>query len=319
MQTTKTTLLALLKSGEYISGEDLAEKIGVSRTAIWKNIQTLKSDGYNIVAVHNKGYALLEASKELNQTSLTALIESSQVFDQLIYKDVLDSTQNYAFNILNQNDDNIVIVSQEQTKGRGRFKREWKSPQSSGLYMSLIFRPDIPNQQMISFNLFISLAISTAIRKVTGLEAGIKWPNDIYVNNKKVCGFLTEVITESNTVKSIICGIGINIKPSKEISDLESATSILGELQGQDFDLIHFIDVLFQKIEMYYNMFKTKSFKDIKDDWLEQAIIFNRHLKITQASGVIKGKALDITDDGQLIILDEDANIHKVISADIEI
>ena len=319
MQTTKTALLALLKSGDFVSGEALAEEIGVSRTAIWKNIQKLKDQGYNIVAVHNKGYSLLESSKELNETTLKSLIESSQLFDQVVYKEVVDSTQNYAFNILNQSDDNIVIVSQEQTKGRGRFKREWESPKSTGLYMSLVLRPDIPNHKMIPFNLFISLAISKAIQKVTGLDAGIKWPNDIYINNKKVCGFLTEIVAEENTVSSIICGIGINIKPSNEISKLATATSLLGELKDKDFDLVHFIDVLFQHIEIYYNMFMTKNFKVIKDEWLSHSIIFKRKLKVTQSSGVIYGKVLDITDDGQLLIVDEEANIHKVISADIEI
>src|SRR5699024_10112123 len=175
--------------------------------------------------------------------------------------EVVDSTQNYAFNILNQSDDNIVIVSQEQTKGRGRFKREWESPKSTGLYMSLVLRPDIPNHKMIPFNLFISLAISKAIQKVTCLEADMKWTNEIYINNKKICGFLAEIVAEENTVSSIICGIGINIKPSNEISKLATATSLLGELKDKDFDLVHFIDVLFQHIEIYYNMFMTKNFK----------------------------------------------------------
>src|SRR5699024_2287440 len=127
---------------------------------------------------------------------------------------------NYAFHNLNHSDDKRVLVSQQQPKGGGRFKREWESPKSTGLYISLVLRPDIPNHKMIPFNLFISLAICKAIQKVTGLDVGMKWPNDIYINNKKVCGFLTEIVAEENTVSSITCGIGINIKPSNEISKL---------------------------------------------------------------------------------------------------
>lgn len=319
MSKTKTEILSLLIEGNYLSGAKLAEQLGVSRTAVWKNIQQLKEDGYNITAVTNKGYKLIEPSSRINESLLAGAVEKSPLLDQLIYKKTIDSTQNHAFRILDQYDGNIVIVSGQQTDGRGRFKREWLSPDETGLYMSLLLRPNISNQNMIVFNLFISLAISEAIQESTGLKSGIKWPNDIFINDKKVCGFLTEVISADNIVETIVCGIGININPSAETDTLGTATTITGELKDTEFDVNHFIDVLFKKIEYYYDKFLTESFSAIKDKWLEQAIIFNRELTITTVKEKLRGKALDITDEGYLVILDGDHNIHKVISADIEI
>ncbi len=319
MSKTKTEILSLLMEGNYLSGARLAEQLGVSRTAVWKNIQQLKMDGYNITAVTNKGYKLVESSGRINESLLAGTIEKSGLLDQLVYKKTIDSTQNHAFRILDQYDGNIVIVSGQQTDGRGRFKREWLSPDETGLYMSLVLRPGISNQNMIVFNLFISLAISEAIRESTGLKSGIKWPNDIFINDKKVCGFLTEVISADNIVETIVCGIGININPSAVTEALGTATTITGELKDTEFDVNHFIDVLFKKIEYYYDKFLSESFSSIKDRWLEQAIIFNRELTITTVKEKLRGKALDITDEGYLVILDGDHNIHKVISADIEI
>ncbi len=319
MSKTKTEILSLLMEGNYLSGARLAEQLGVSRTAVWKNIQQLKEDGYNITAVTNKGYKLIEPSSRINESLLAGTVEKSGLLDQLIYKKTIDSTQNHAFRILDQYDGNIVIVSGQQTDGRGRFKREWLSPDETGLYMSLVLRPNISNQNMIVFNLFISLAISEAIQESTGLKSGIKWPNDIFINEKKVCGFLTEVISADNIVETIVCGIGININPSAVTEALGTATTITGELKDTEFDVNHFTDVLFKKIEYYYDKFLTESFSSIKDQWLEQAIIFNRELTITTVKEKLRGKALDITDEGYLVILDGDHNIHKVISADIEI
>lgn len=319
MSKTKTEILSLLMEGNFLSGAGLAEQLGVSRTAVWKNIQLLKEDGYNITAVTNKGYKLVEPSSRINESLLAGAVEKSGLLDQLVYKKTIDSTQNHAFRILDQYDGNIVIVSGEQTAGRGRFKREWLSPDETGLYMSLILRPGISNQNMIVFNLFMSLAISEAIREATGLKSGIKWPNDILLNDKKVCGFLTEVISADNIVETIVCGIGININPSAVTEALGTATTITGELKDTEFDMNHFIDVLFKKIEYYYDKFLSESFSSIKDSWLEQAIIFNRELTITTVKEKLRGKALDITDEGYLVILDGDHNIHKVISADIEI
>ncbi|CAM4163103.1 biotin--[acetyl-CoA-carboxylase] ligase [Jeotgalicoccus halotolerans] len=318
MSKTKTEILSLLMEGNYLSGARLAEELNVSRTAVWKNIQKLKSDGYNIEAVTNKGYRLLEPPGRINETLLAGTVQKSDLFEELIFKKTIDSTQNHAFRILDRYDGNIVIVSGQQTAGRGRFKREWLSPEDTGLYMSLVLRPNVTNQEMIVFNLFMSLAISSAIRESTGLKSGIKWPNDIFINDKKVCGFLTEVISADNIVDTIVCGIGININPSPVTGSLGTATSIAGEL-GREFDVNHFTEVLFDKIEYYYDKFLHASFSSIKEDWLCQAIIFNRELTITTVKEKLRGKALDITDEGYLVILDGDQNIHKVISADIEI
>src|SRR5690625_2363697 len=155
MIKTKTEILSLLMNHDYISGVDIAQQLDVSRTAVWKNIQALKNDGYNIAAVNNKGYHLINSSDRINESYLLDIVGRSNFIDQLVYKRDIDSTQNHAFRILDQYDGNIVIISEAQSLGRGRFKREWLSPKEAGLYMSLVLRPNVSNQGMIVFNLFM--------------------------------------------------------------------------------------------------------------------------------------------------------------------
>ena len=222
-------VLKLLNKEQFLSGQKMADQLGVSRTAVWKSIQNLKRDGYKVESVTNKGYMLTRSSDKLTETLLSSMISQSDLFTDIIYRESVDSTQKVAFQYISEKQQPFIVVSNEQTEGRGRFNREWLSPKSSGLYMSAVLKPDIELNEIIKFNLFISLAIARAIEKSFNLQTGIKWPNDIYINDKKVCGFLTEVLSENNMIQSIICGIGINLYETQSVKELNNATSIESE------------------------------------------------------------------------------------------
>lgn len=320
MSSLKMEILKLLNSKTYISGQEIAQACNVSRTAVWKAIQTLKSEGYLIDSIKNKGYLLKENASNINHSALQSMVESSQNFEALHFKETIDSTQVLAKELINKTDSQFIVVALEQTAGRGRFNRPWASPKNNGLYVSIVLKPNINLTEIIRFNLFMSLAISQALDSTFNISTGIKWPNDIYINDKKVCGFLTEVLSEEQRVNSIICGIGINLYNNDDLNEIGTATSIEAAVGDRSaIDIESFLSNFIAKIDEYYQMFLSSSFDTIKEDWLKRSIIFGKTLRITEMSNMYYGKPVDITDDGFLIVVDEEGNTHKVISADIEL
>ncbi|TVT29553.1 biotin--[acetyl-CoA-carboxylase] ligase [Salinicoccus cyprini] len=320
MSNLKQEILKLLKSDQFISGQEMADRLDVSRTAIWKNINALKTEGYSIESVTRKGYHLREHPRYISPTALEVLVQDSALFSHMEYFETTESTQIEAFQKLESRDGAYIVVALEQTKGRGRFNREWFSPKNRGLYLSIVLRPNIPITEIIRFNLFISLALSKTLDQAFGVKSGIKWPNDIYISNRKVSGFLTEVVSESNVINAIICGIGINIFKDEGVSALGTATDIESEMEpGRKVDLDDFMKKLIHNMEVYYDRFINEPFSSIRDEWKSRAIVFNKDLRITETGESYMAKALDIDSDGFLEVLDETGEIRRVVSADIEL
>ena len=321
MSKLNQQVLKLLSKQEFISGQKMAETLGISRTAVWKAVQNLKEDGYTVKSVASKGYKLIGASNELNETLLTSMSKDSKLFSKVIYRDSVDYTQKIAFQKITDIKEPFIVVAGEQTGGRGRFNREWASPEKSGLYMSAVFKPDIYLNEIIKFNLFFSLAIANTLEESFDLEAGIKWPNDIYINGKKVCGFLTEVVSENNRIQNIICGIGINLYETEEISALETATSIENEMKKggrMNIDTESFLSLLIHELEEQYHQFINTPFSSIKKEWMAKSIIFGKEMRISEMNRSFMAKPVDITDEGFLLAVDCYGETHKIISADIE-
>lgn len=320
MSNMKQEILKLLKNDRFVSGQEMADRLEVSRTAVWKNINALKSEGYSIESVTSKGYHLTEHPRYISPTALELTVSQSDLFSDMEYLHTTGSTQVEALQKLERHDGAYIVVAEEQTRGRGRFNREWSSPKNRGLYLSIVLRPNIPISEIIRFNLFISLAISKSIDQAFNMESGIKWPNDIYINNRKVSGFLTEVVSESSVINAIICGIGINIFEDEGVGAIPNATSIEREMEGgTPMDLDGFMESLITNIEHYYDRFINEPFSAIREEWKARAIVFNKELRITEAGESYMAKALDIDDDGFLEVLDQSGEIRKVISADIEL
>ncbi|GAB3072245.1 biotin--[acetyl-CoA-carboxylase] ligase [Salinicoccus sesuvii] len=310
----------MLKSDRFISGQEMADRLKVSRTSVWKSINGLKTEGYSIESVTKKGYHLKEHPRYISPTALKVLVEGSSLFTRMEYLETTESTQIEAMQKLESQEGAYVVVALEQTKGRGRFSRPWASPKNSGLYLSIVLRPNIPITEIIRFNLFISLALSEALDAAFGVESGIKWPNDIYIKNKKVSGFLTEVVSESNVINAIICGIGINIYKNEDVTALGTATDIESEIDpDREIDLDDFMKKLIHNIEVYYDRFINEPFSSIREEWKSRSIVFNKKLKITETNESYVAKVLDIDSDGFLEVLDEAGEIRRVVSADIEL
>lgn len=218
-------------SSEYISGEELAHSLGKSRTAVWKAIKSLQADGYRIDAVTNRGYMLDADNDILNAQE----IKKSLSFDcRVEYYKTLDSTNNVAKRIIAEGEDDVLlVVGEEQTAGRGRQGKSFYSPQGTGIYMSLVVHPMIELQNAVTATTAAAVAVCRAIETLTDKKPMIKWVNDVYLNGKKICGILTEAVTdfETQTVSSIIIGVGINLTTKDFPRDVQNASCLNADVK----------------------------------------------------------------------------------------
>lgn len=218
-------------SSEYISGEELAHSLGKSRTAVWKAIKSLQADGYRIDAVTNRGYMLDAGNDILNAQE----IKKSLSFDcRVEYYKTLDSTNNVAKRIIAEGEDDVLlVVGEEQTAGRGRQGKSFYSPGGTGIYMSLVVHPMIELQNAVTATTAAAVAVCRAIESLTDKKPMIKWVNDVYLNGKKICGILTEAVTdfETQTVSSIIIGIGINLTTKDFPRDVQNASCLNADVK----------------------------------------------------------------------------------------
>lgn len=223
--SVKSDLLALLTEhlGNYVSGEEIAERIGCTRGAVWKAVKALNNEGYNITGVNNKGYMLGDESDVLDEKAIRdALGKEYSDMDIHIHK-VIDSTNTEISRLSAAGaKEGTVVIAAEQTAGKGRRGRSFYSPAESGIYMSVLLRPTLPMEQSVRITTAAASSVAEAIEEVTGVPAGIKWVNDIYVGGSKVCGILTEASfsIEDNKLDCIILGIGINLyQPDSDFPD----------------------------------------------------------------------------------------------------
>ncbi|HCN59731.1 biotin--[acetyl-CoA-carboxylase] ligase [Mammaliicoccus fleurettii] len=311
----------LYQNDKYLSGQQIAETLNCSRVTVKKVIDQLRKEGFQIESISNKGYKIASIPSIWQEDIVNIELKDNALLNQAIVQTQVDSTQILAKSYINEINNHFVVLSDEQTKGRGRFNREWSSLKSKGLWMSIVLKPDIAIQKMSTFNLFISLAIQEVIEQHYNIQCKIKWPNDIYIGNKKVCGFLTEMIADTDGVHAIICGIGINLNQTQLEFDKvnQSRATSLNIENGKPIDPYQFLTLLIKAIEQRYDQFLNLPFSEIKALYKEKSMIWNKTLTYTEGKKQIVGRAIDIQDNGFLTVISEDGNLHQFMSADIEI
>ena len=306
---------------EYISGQYIANQLNISRAAVKKVIDQLKADGCDIDSINHKGHKLNASPNRWYRGIINKVLESNHLVSKIEVYDSVESTQTIAKQGLVDNQHTMLILSDEQTKGRGRFNRNWSSSKGKGLWMSVVLRPNVSFAMIPKFNLFIALGIRDAIQAFSRDKVEIKWPNDIYINDKKVCGFLTEMVANADAVGAIICGIGVNLNHQEEdFSDMigRGATSIRLH-HSEEINRYQFLKRLIEEIEKRYHQFLNSSFETIRDEYIRTSNIWHRKLTFTENGEQFIGEAIDINNDGFLIVKDEDNQTRRLISADIDI
>ncbi|MFP4697201.1 MAG: biotin--[acetyl-CoA-carboxylase] ligase [Eubacteriales bacterium] len=318
----KSRVLTYLKeSRDYISGQELSNIFGVSRTAIWKAVKGLKEDGYDIKSVRNKGYKLISIPDILLADEIKYGLKTNYIGDNVIIYDAIDSTNQQAKRLaLDGLGNGTVVIAEQQIKGKGRRGKNWESPYQTGIWMSILLKPNIHPNQASMITLLAGLATVKSINKKIDNNSFIKWPNDIVINGKKVCGILTEISTEIDTVNYIIVGIGINVNTlefDKDIKDI--ATSIARE-EGQKVDRVPIIQSILQNFEYYYDIFKRDlNLSNIIKEYEKECININKEVKVIYKNKEIEGKAMGITPIGELVIIDKSGQKHTVNSGEVSV
>lgn len=322
-QSIREKLLNLFQEhkNEYISGQKISEVLGVSRTAIWKHIAELKKEGYEIEGIQKRGYRLVSKPNNIKPHDIRANLNTKSFGQAIHFYDTVESTQEVAHKLAREGAlEGTVVIAEQQTKGRGRLGRAWESPKGTGIWMSIIVRPNIPPYQAPQLTLLTAVAIVQAIQQVTSLQPEIKWPNDILINGKKLVGILTELQAEADIIQAIIIGIGINVNTKHFPEELKNkATSLLIENNRQEVERAALIRAIFEQFEKLYEEYLKHGFKPIKLLWESYNVSIGKYISAKTLSEEIKGYAKGITDEGVLLVEDDFGNVHEIYSADIDI
>ncbi|WP_026676975.1 biotin--[acetyl-CoA-carboxylase] ligase [Fictibacillus gelatini] len=308
--------------GEFLSGQQISDQLNCSRTAIWKHIAELRKQGYQVEAAPKKGYRILSSPDAVTADEISIRLKTEKFGRQIVSKESVSSTQEIAHKLSHEKcEEGTLVVADEQTGARGRMGRPWQSPKGSGIWMSLILRPEIPLQRAPQLTLLTAVAVVKAIHKVTGLNAEIKWPNDILINGKKVVGILTELQAEADRINSVIIGIGMNVNlSSDELPDeIRGIATSLQIETGQAIRRADLIAAVMKEMELLYKQYLQEGFHLIKLLWESYALSLGKRIKVRTISGEFEGFAKGITDEGVLLLEDDENQIHQIYSADIEI
>ncbi|MDN3953740.1 biotin--[acetyl-CoA-carboxylase] ligase [Sporolactobacillus laevolacticus] len=321
---SKKAILTLLyeHKDQFLSGQKISELIGCSRTAVWKHIKTLTEEGFKIESVQKKGYKLMDAPDGLNEVSVSAGLQTKTLGRKICFYESMGSTQKEALRLADEGAaDGTVVLTNEQTNGRGRLGHTWQSHRGTNIAMSLILRPDLPIEKTPQLTLLTAVAAADTIENETGLSCGIKWPNDILFDGKKLVGILTELQAEATYVKAVIIGIGFNVntEPSAFPEPIKSVAASLRSITGKQYELAPFVQSFLAKFEFFYELYLHNGFKSIRPLWEQRALNLGKQIKVRQPGGrILEGFARGINDDGVLLLEKADGTPVRVYSADIE-
>ena len=303
----------LLEAGDFISGEALSDKLGVSRAAVWKHVKGLQNEGYTIEAVRNRGYRLLPNG--VRQEEVLPYLQTEWLGREYKYLAEVDSTNIAAKSWAEQGAVNgAVVVADLQTQGRGRLGRAWSSPSGTGLWLSLVLRPRLEPERAPQISLTTAVATCAALQAL-GYQAGIKWPNDIYIDGRKICGMLTEMHGSMESVEWVVVGIGINCLNKDLPPEIQDVATSLA-LAEPDRPVIR-AQVAAELLNHLETILYEQGFAEIRRVWLANNITLGRRVKISTLNETFFGEALDMKEDGSLLVKREDGGEFTLVTGDV--
>jgi BirA family biotin operon repressor/biotin-[acetyl-CoA-carboxylase] ligase len=330
----KAKILALLRErADYISGQELCEIFGVSRTAVWKAVGQLKKEGYNIEAVQNKGYRLKPEDDEIyGPDELNSRINTKWVGKPAHFYETIGSTNAQAkIDAENGAISGTLIVADRQTAGRGRRGRSWDSPAGTNIYYTLILKPDFAPDKASMLTIVMAMAVADGIEKSLGLydkdktdkkttDVGIKWPNDIVMNGKKVCGILTEMSMEHDYIQNVVIGVGINVREQHFSPDIADKASSLETESGLKISRCALIGYICEAFEKYYELFVQKeNLSLLLDRYNGMLVNMDREVCVLDPKGEYIGVARGINAEGELLVETDDGKVHQVYAGEVSV
>jgi len=321
----KSKILEELKSanGQSVSGEDISRRLGISRTAVWKHISRLRSEGYTIESQTRSGYKLIESPDILSASELEPLLRTGFMGRNVIYLDSTDSTNTYAKKMAEELfKEGTVIIADEQTAGKGRLGKHWVAARGKGIWMTIMLKPDILPSDAPKLTIAAALAVAKAISSCCRLDTSIKWPNDIVSGGKKLCGILTEMSAEADEIKYVIIGIGINANMGIEDFGPEvsrTATSISIE-SGKTFSRKALTaSVLYEFEELYKTFVQDGSIRHFLDEYKSKSAVLGKEIRVISKKEEITGLAVDISGEGHLLLNLADGSEREIMSGEVSV
>ncbi len=311
-----------ISAPEPVSGEELAKALGVSRTAVWKNIQALKQEGYEIEAITKKGYVLAHVPDKLLPAEIAQKLKTKWLGHELHYVDSVDSTNALCKIYANNGCANgTLCVAEEQTGGRGRLSRGWFSPKEKGLWFSVVLQPPFLPEEAPKCTLLAAVAVVKAINSYKGVKAVIKWPNDILLDGKKLVGILTEMSAEFGHINYVVIGTGINVCVPKEMvpAELRDSAISLADKAQEPINRVELLAKVLDNMEGLYEIVLQQGFKPILAMWRTYSATLGKMVKVIAPDGTYIGKALDINEEGILLVQKADGTIAEVLAGDVSI
>jgi len=297
-------LKALRQHRDYLSGEILSQQLGISRVSVWKHIRSLKKDGY-VIETSTKGYRLVSSPDLLLPYEFPDLEQGIHYFAEI------DSTMDAARELAKKGaGQGTIVIAEAQTHGRGRLSREWLSPEG-GIYFTLILRPRISPAYAPRINLMASLAVAGTIRKLFGLKAELKWPNDVLIEGRKVCGILAEMDAEMDVVNFVNVGIGINANTS--VPKFEKTATSLKDALGRGISRKEFLAALLAEMNRWQALLMKP---DLLEEWKRLSETLNKSVRIMSLGEEVIGKAVDIDATGGLIVKGQNGSLRTVLVGD---
>lgn len=324
MHSVPSAILQLFRTqGGLVSGEMISRELNVSRTAIWKHINTLRNSGYVIEAVPSRGYRLVSAPDLLNTEDINRELTGHLVGSKIICLSETGSTNADAFRLAQEGAaEGSVVLAETQNSGKGRLGRVWASPKGVNIYASIILRPKVKPYEAAQLTFLSAVAVARAVECLTPLKPEIKWPNDVLLSGKKIAGLLNEMNSETDGVNFVILGIGVNLNMAQEQfpADLRHpATSLMIEL-GRPVPRNDFVAVLLRELDCLYEDFKQHGFAPVREEWQRRCNAKERQIQVSDSGTVtLTGKFVGIDTDGALLVRRDDGELERVISGDVRV
>lgn len=323
MHAPETTILKeLIATGDaFASGKILAERLGVSRVAVWSHIEKLRTAGFDVEARPRLGYRLRQVPDQLNRAFLQALLPTACQELTLHFHETIDSTNSEAERLLAGGEPTpFVVLSRAQTGGRGRLGRRWFSADHGNLYLTFVFQPRLPPQQMQTFTLWMGAAICDFLNQRENVPVQLKWPNDLLLDQKKIGGMLTEARVDHDQIRDLVFGLGLNVNGRRESlpAELREIATSIAAGAGRSLRLNEFAAALIHCVFEAYRVFTRRSHEeDFRRFWSRYDALFGEPVTACQGSLEVSGIARGIDEDGCLLLAQANGSHHRVSAGDV--
>lgn len=311
----------LRESEEYVSGQKLCEQFQVSRTAVWKVIKQLEKEGYRIEAIRNRGYRILEYPDVLSKEEIESQMQTECFGKHVVYYEETDSTNTRIKQLAEQGEpQGTLVVADRQNAGKGRRGRVWESPKGENIYMSLLLRPEMEPSKAPMLTLVMAYSAAQAIQEQEGLEVGIKWPNDLVLGTKKICGILTEMNAEIDYINYVVIGVGINVNVKKFPQELsEKATSLFNE-KGKEVRRAVLIAGIMKLFEKNYECFlKEQNLGFLQKEYNQLLVSKKKEVMVLEPGHEYRAYAIGINDTGELLVRKENGEEETVFAGEVSV